>query len=193
MAHATPARGAGMVFVTPMQLGDLPEVLRIDEASFPKPWPEMAWRHELLRNSAARCYVARPEPPPLNRWSTLARLLRWEPGRRGPSVLGIVCMWIEEFQIAPAAAHIATIATHPDHRGRGVGGALLGRCLAEARSAHCATAYLEVRVNNSAAQRLYASHGFVVTGERPHYYSDNNEDAYLMTVALSRAAALPLT
>ena len=75
MAHGTAAGNAGMVFVTPMQIGDLPEVLRIDEASFPKPWPEAAWRHELLRNSAARCYVARPEPPRLNRWSALVRQL----------------------------------------------------------------------------------------------------------------------
>lgn len=187
MAHGTAAGEAGQIYVTPMQIGDLPEVLRIDEASFPKPWPEAAWRHELLRNSAARCYVARPEPPPASRWSALARLLRWEPERRDPAVLGMVCMWIESnpaHGAAASAAHIATIAAHPDHRRRGVGDALLNRCLAEARRAHCDCAHLEVRVSNAAAQRLYASHGFVITGERARYYSDNNEDAFLMQAPL---------
>ena len=39
---------------------------------------------------------------------------------------------------------------------------------------------LEVRVSNHVAQSLYRKYGFTVQGRRPRYYSDNNEDAYIM-------------
>jgi ribosomal-protein-alanine N-acetyltransferase len=41
---------------------------------------------------------------------------------------------------------------------------------------------LEVRVSNSVAQNLYRKYGFVITGTRPRYYRDNDEDAHIMTV-----------
>ncbi len=40
---------------------------------------------------------------------------------------------------------------------------------------------LEVRVGNEAAQALYAAFGFGVTGRRVAYYSDDGEDAHVMT------------
>lgn len=39
---------------------------------------------------------------------------------------------------------------------------------------------LEVRASNHAAQTLYRRLGFVTTGRRPCYYSDNQEDAISM-------------
>ena len=39
---------------------------------------------------------------------------------------------------------------------------------------------LEVRVSNTAAIELYRSFGFVATGVRPGYYSDDREDAVIM-------------
>ena len=40
---------------------------------------------------------------------------------------------------------------------------------------------LEVRVSNGAAQALYRSFGFEIVGRRPHYYTDDGEDALVMT------------
>jgi len=40
---------------------------------------------------------------------------------------------------------------------------------------------LEVRVSNETAQKLYRKYGFAEEGVRPRYYSDNNEDAYIMS------------
>ncbi|MBQ2664620.1 MAG: ribosomal-protein-alanine N-acetyltransferase, partial [Clostridia bacterium] len=40
---------------------------------------------------------------------------------------------------------------------------------------------LEVRKSNLAAQGLYGKYGFEIIGERKRYYSDNNEDAFIMT------------
>ena len=39
---------------------------------------------------------------------------------------------------------------------------------------------LEVRVSNQSAIQLYRSFGFVATGVRPGYYSDDREDALIM-------------
>jgi [ribosomal protein S18]-alanine N-acetyltransferase len=44
---------------------------------------------------------------------------------------------------------------------------------------------LEVRRSNIQAQRLYQSLGFVMTGVRKGYYSDDGEDAFAMTLELS--------
>jgi ribosomal-protein-alanine N-acetyltransferase len=40
---------------------------------------------------------------------------------------------------------------------------------------------LECRVSNDAAIALYDKYGFQRLGIRPHYYSDNREDAVIMT------------
>ena len=40
---------------------------------------------------------------------------------------------------------------------------------------------LEVRVGNHAAQELYRRFGFAIAGTRFRYYSDDGEDAFVMT------------
>ena len=42
---------------------------------------------------------------------------------------------------------------------------------------------LEVRVSNFIAQRLYEKYGFSTAGIRKGYYSDNREDALIMTTS----------
>jgi ribosomal-protein-alanine N-acetyltransferase len=42
---------------------------------------------------------------------------------------------------------------------------------------------LEVRVSNYVAQSLYRKYTFEQTGLRKRYYSDNGEDAHIMTTA----------
>jgi ribosomal-protein-alanine N-acetyltransferase len=72
----------------------------------------------------------------------------------------------------------------PDARGRRVGDALLRWCIEEARAAGCERMLLEVRVSNFVAQNLYRKYGFEVIGRRPRYYTDNHEDALVMTARL---------
>ncbi len=163
--------------VEAMTLDDLPAVMEIDNQSFPRPWPEASWRYEITGNRTARCYVAR-SPAPQQR--TLMQRLLGVQTPRTTLVTGIVCMWIVVDE-----AHIATIAAHASHRRRGIGRMLLRHCIAVAREEGCATVMLEVRVSNRVAQTLYTDHGFAVTGERKHYYSDNNEDALIMTLRLT--------
>jgi ribosomal-protein-alanine N-acetyltransferase len=79
-------------------------------------------------------------------------------------------------------AHIATIAVHPDFRGRGIAKGLMVTALKEIIQQGFHTATLEVRANNLPAQGLYRSFGFDIAGIRPRYYRDNQEDALIMTV-----------
>jgi len=78
-------------------------------------------------------------------------------------------------------AHITTFAVHPAWRRQKLGERLLLAFLDLARDRHAREATLEVRLSNVAARRLYEKYGFRPVGLRPRYYSDNNEDALIMT------------
>ncbi|MCI0346076.1 MAG: GNAT family N-acetyltransferase, partial [Chloroflexi bacterium] len=64
---------------------------------------------------------------------------------------------------------------------RGVGQRLLLRLLEMANDRRAREATLEVRLSNVPARRLYEKYGFRPVGIRPRYYSDNGEDALIMT------------
>ena len=78
-------------------------------------------------------------------------------------------------------AHITTFAVHPRWRRQRIGERLLLALLDLARDRHAREATLEVRLSNLAARRLYEKYGFRPVGIRPRYYSDNGEDALIMT------------
>ena len=137
-----------------MRLEDLDEVQAIEQASFSTPWPSNAYRSELMTNRLASYLVARIE------------------GR----IVGYGGMWLMVDE-----AHITTFAVHPAWRRQRIGERLLLAFLDLARDRHAREATLEVRLSNLAARRLYEKYGFRPVGLRPRYYSDNNEDALIMT------------
>jgi ribosomal-protein-alanine N-acetyltransferase len=150
------ARAALTVRIEPMELADLPEVLAIERASFPTPWPPNAYASELRTNRMATYLVARV----------------------GGRVVAYGGMWVMVDE-----AHITTFAVHPDWRRRRIGERLLLALLDVAQARHAREATLEVRVSNLPARRLYEKYGFRPVGIRPRYYTDNNEDALIMTTA----------
>lgn len=75
---------------------------------------------------------------------------------------------------------VTNVATHPDHRRRGIGRQILRRMLAEAADRGIASVFLEVRESNSAARALYASEGFSECGVRRNFYSHPVESAVQM-------------
>jgi ribosomal-protein-alanine N-acetyltransferase len=78
-------------------------------------------------------------------------------------------------------AHIVTIAVRDEHRRMGVGERLLIACIEMALEYDQEVVTLEVRASNGAAQRLYEKYGFDRAGVRVRYYSDDHEDAVIMT------------
>jgi hypothetical protein len=78
-------------------------------------------------------------------------------------------------------AHVTTFAVHPRYRRRRIGERLLLSLMDLAADRHAREATLEVRLSNLAARRLYEKYGFRPVGIRPRYYSDNQEDALIMT------------
>ncbi len=76
--------------------------------------------------------------------------------------------------------HIISIAVLPHARGRGIGTELMTKALENMKKYYGAEEYyLEVRVSNEVALRLYKKLGFSVVKVLPGYYLDG-EDAYLM-------------
>lgn len=148
-----------------MRLEDVPRVVQIDQLSFSMPWPEKSYRFELTQNPGSRSWVAECADP--------------------LQVVGMIVLWliIDE-------AHIATIAVHPDYRRQGIAASLLAIALQSALESQMTQATLEVRAGNLAAQALYQNFGFKVAGVRPHYYRDNNEDAWIMTLSPLTADAI---
>jgi ribosomal-protein-alanine N-acetyltransferase len=148
------ARPDVILRIEPMELADLPAVHAIERASFESPWPPEAYRNDLETNRLAQYLVARV----------------------GDEVAAYGGMWLMVDE-----GHIITFAVHPAWRRQHVGERLLLSFidLASQRGAHEAT--LEVRLSNLPARRLYEKFGFRPVGLRPRYYSDNGEDALIMT------------
>ena len=80
--------------------------------------------------------------------------------------------------------HINNVAVRTEYRRRGIGAALLGRVLEEARRRKANAAFLEVRSANVAAQALYEKSGFKAIARRADYYSEPREDAVVMSLVL---------
>jgi ribosomal-protein-alanine N-acetyltransferase len=140
--------------VEAMLLVDVPTVHEIERLSFSTPWPTHAFEQELTANRMARYLVA----------------------RAGERVVGFGGIWLMVDE-----AHITTFGVHPEWRRRGVGRQLLV-ALAELSGEMRATRMtLEVRAGNQAAQELYRRFGFIVAGRRARYYTDDGEDALVMT------------
>jgi ribosomal-protein-alanine N-acetyltransferase len=137
-----------------MTLGDIPAVHRIEWASFPVPWPDYAFTQEIENNRLAHYLVV----------------------RAGGEIVGYGGMWLMVDE-----AHVTTFAVLPEWRRRGIGARLMLGMMRLADELGARVATLEVRLSNEAARKLYQRFGFRPVGIRPRYYSDNAEDALIMT------------
>lgn len=77
-------------------------------------------------------------------------------------------------------ADVQTIAAARDQWGTGLGARLLTELLRAATAFECAEVLLEVRVDNTRAQKLYERFGFEPIGFRRGYYQPGNVDALVM-------------
>ena len=179
-----------MYVIDEMTLDDIEEVHAVETRSFPSAWPVSAYRRELRNRRQSYYIVLREDPQAPAELSTVPRrfpdedeeprlsflpFLRRRGGPPKHSIRGFAGMWIVLDE-----AHVTTIGVDPDYQGRGLGELLFIALIDEAMQRGATWVTLEVRVSNQTAQALYRKYGFTIQGRRQRYYSDNNEDAFIM-------------
>ncbi len=144
------------VVVRRASLADLPDIVRIECASFPTPWPEKALREEVTRSHGGLFLVAELDG----------------------AVAGYVGAWLYAGE-----AHIHNVAVDPALRRAGLAEIMLLVMLQQAAQAGADEALLEYRTGNDPAASLYAKLGFKPVGRRKRYYPDTGEDAIVASLA----------
>lgn len=176
--------------VDEMTMADLPRIVEIERLAYTTPWPPSAYRRELQENRMAHYIVVRD-----TLLKTVEAAAQPREDQRKPFPLSLLPMRVPQVMPPEVAnivgfaglwhmvneAHITTIAAHPDYRGRGVGELMLASLIGIAYNVRARYVTLEVRVSNYVAQNLYRKYGFSQTGVRRRYYSDNHEDAFVMS------------
>jgi ribosomal-protein-alanine N-acetyltransferase len=92
-------------------------------------------------------------------------------------------------QMVADEAEILSLAVAPLARRRGVGAALLGHLVAQLDANNIGAIWLDVAADNVTAIRLYEKAGFIISGNRPHYYRrpSGAVDAVLMKCLMTEA------
>jgi [ribosomal protein S18]-alanine N-acetyltransferase len=158
--------------IEPMTVADIPAVVAIEHLSYSMTWPDRAYDYELQKNNLAHYFVLKTslvQPP------APQQLIGNKP-IESPAIIGLGGFWLMADEV-----HISTIAVHPDWRGLGLGEWLLFHLLEAGQDLGAEVATLEVRPSNQPALSLYYKYGFEEVGCRPRYYTDNNEDALILT------------
>lgn len=151
------------VSITYMTEHDLLEVVEIEEHSGLSRWGWSAYYAELQGQNRQLMLVARTT--------------------RSSEQSGTVAGYIVA-RLNAGELHINNVAVREEYRQQGIGAELLRRIIAEGRQSGASGAFLEVRAGNSAAQTLYKKCGLRTIGRRRNYYSEPNEDALVMSLAL---------
>ena len=202
--HSSPRRRP--FIVRPMEERDLDQTAEVEKDAFPTLFPSTSFRRELNNKIAHYLVLSRsedrdhpdPDLPPLpypdsgsgDGRPLLNRVVRgaarriwrqrnpsWQPGDE--FIAGFVGIWnmVDE-------AHIVSIGVRTEYRGLGLGEMLLLSAIEQAIGHELRHVTLEVRVSNHVAQNLYKKYGFTERGLRKGYYTDNREDALIMTTPL---------
>jgi [ribosomal protein S18]-alanine N-acetyltransferase len=128
--------------------GDFAQLYAIEELSFDSPLRyTRAYVRRLLRAPHSTAWIA----------------------EEGGSMAGFAIADLKA-STKSSAAYIHTIEVTPQRRGQGIGGELLRRVESSARDAGAGAIWLHVDTENSAAIRLYESHGYQVQRRAEDYY-----------------------
>jgi ribosomal-protein-alanine N-acetyltransferase len=183
--------------IRPMRVEDLSQVTEIERQAFPTTWPPTPFRRE-LGNNLARYLVAwspsaKGASPTLSgdeqgigdSWfQRLAESVRSvfgaAPERVEPESHGLVAGYVGTWFVVDEA-HIISLAVRESLRRLGLGELLVMAAVELSMARRAQRVTLEARVSNLPAQVLYEKYGFAKVAVRKRYYSDNNEDALIMT------------
>ena len=179
-----------------MRKEDIAQVTEIDHEAFPTMWSSVNYQRE-LQNRLANYIIAYNEEETVGEPETKVVPEKHRPGLFSrvrqlfnndrffgtevpPSgkqlVIGFAGFWI-----IAGEAHITNIAVRELCRRQGIGELLLISIIELATELNAQLITLEVRASNAAAQSLYYKYGFSQVGLRRGYYSDDREDATLMS------------
>ena len=153
----------------PMTPADLHEVAELELALF----GEEAWTRQMLAEELSQ--------QPASRYYLVAVI--------GQQIVGYGGLLAVPVGRPGGQADVLTLAVATGHWGKGIGSALLEALLAEASRRGCTEVFLEVRTDNTRAQRLYRRYGFTEIGIRHGYYQPSGADAIVMRLALGAAGA----
>ena len=142
-----------MITIEEMKETDAHEFAVIDEECFSVPWSEKSFEDE-YKNDIAIYFSARSD------------------GK---------CVGYAGFWQVSGEGDITNVAVLEDFRRMGIGSLLMEAVIDKSKKLGLSIITLEVRSSNISAQGLYKKYGFEVIGVRKRYYSDNNEDALIMT------------
>lgn len=180
----------------PISDEDIPQVTEIDHEAFPGEWlfhSYTSYKQE-IHNSSAHYIVAcirsgfgakltREDSKEifwLNRLFDYRRAIpagKEQNGLRAKEyVIGFAGLWALLNEV-----HIIAVAVRNSYRRMGIGEGLLISTIEMASQLNANVITLEVRASNEIAQALYKKYGFRIVSSRPKYYSDNDEDAILMS------------
>jgi len=160
-------------YVSPMTPDDLDELMLLERRCFKDPWSRRMYLIDLTQNDLSTYLVLRPSPGmrPAEACAQYALPV--------PPLLAYSGFWL-----MAGEAHIATLASHPDWRGCGLGLWLLLALLDAAVARGAVTSTLEVRVGNTPARKLYEKLGYEMAGVRVRYYRDGEDGLILTTPEL---------
>jgi ribosomal-protein-alanine N-acetyltransferase len=142
----------------PMTEERLDEVVRLERLVYPHPWTRGNFSDSLRSGYEAQLLVA------------------------GGQLLGyfVAMKGVDE-------VHLLNITVAPSYEGQGWGRMMLDALALWSRAQHAQWLWLEVRMSNARAQRIYEEHGFRRVGERKGYYpaaAGRREDAVVMSLKL---------
>jgi ribosomal-protein-alanine N-acetyltransferase len=184
-----------------MRKEDIKQVNTIDREAFPTQWPPPDYSRELQNPLSSLIVVCddsqkteEPETDIPRESGSVSRIKRWwqrngffreKPSpSSGQPIIGFASMWVMADE-----AHITNIAVRQSCQRQGIGELLLTSIIDLAAELKADIVTLEVRVSNLTAQNLYSKYGLMQVGLRRGYYTDNREDALLMST--SRITSAP--
>jgi len=146
------------ILILDLRPEDVSAVLTIEKASFTTPWSEILFMNEIFK------------PRSLPKAAMI-----------GEKIVGYICAnyLLEE-------GHILNLTVHPDFRKQGIASRLVHHMLELLKKEGCLAIFLEVRISNEPALRMYQKAGFRIISARKAYYTLPVEDAVIMSLQQAR-------
>jgi|SRR5208283_1974430 len=146
------------VTIREMSTEDVPEILEIEKTSYTMPWSETSFLSEIYsRNSITRVAESKGK------------------------LVSYLCI-----KKVADEGHLLNLTVHQDYRRRGIARMIFKNAMDDLYANNCRFMYLEVRVSNNVAIKMYTDLHFKIIGTRKDYYIRPTEDALIMKLEIEK-------